>query len=119
MARRVDERDEGAERVSEDDRPLDSDGVAERTHTVGARVEAPVGRVAPVGAAVSRQVEVDDLRDLGKSREVGLEVRVVEAAGPAVEQDDGGPLAHLAAVGTSFGPSTSNQRRVPSTSTCI
>ena len=45
------------------------------------------------------QVQVDDLRHVREPREVGLEVGVVEAPGPAVQQHDGGPLAHLRAVG--------------------
>ena len=45
------------------------------------------------------QIEIDHLRHLREPREVGLEVRVVEAPGPAVQQHDGGPLAHSIAVG--------------------
>jgi hypothetical protein len=47
---------------------------------------------------MSGQVQVDDLRHLGKAREVGLEVRVVEAPRAAVQEDDGRALAHLRAV---------------------
>src|SRR5271154_81888 len=43
-------------------------------------------------------VEVNDLRDLGEPREVGFEVRMVEA-GAAVQEDDGRHLAHHGAVG--------------------
>ena len=43
-------------------------------------------------------IEIDDLRYLGQPREVGLEVRMVEA-GAAVQEDDGRHLAHHGAVG--------------------
>ena len=45
------------------------------------------------------QVQVNDLRYVREPCEVRLEVGVVEAPGPAVQQHDGGPLAHLGAVG--------------------
>jgi hypothetical protein len=48
---------------------------------------------------VAAQVQVDHLRRLRKPSEVRLEVRVVEASRPAVQQDDGRPLAHRWAVG--------------------
>jgi hypothetical protein len=104
VARRVHESDHPAERVPEHDRLLDGEDVAEIAHGVGAELEAPVGRLAPLGAAVSRKVEVDNLRRAGEQREVRLEVGVVEAPGPAVEQDDRRPLLHRGAVGHERGP---------------
>jgi DNA-binding Lrp family transcriptional regulator len=98
MPNAVHERDHSAERVAEHDRTLDPEHVAEVPHGVGAELEAPLRGVAPVRPAVSRKVEVNDLRDLGEPREVGLEVRVVETAGPAVQQDDGRPFAHRRAL---------------------
>src|SRR4029450_8124374 len=61
-ARRVDHGNEPAERVAQDDRPSNADGVAEGTHVVGAHLEAPGRRIAPLRTAVTAQVEVDDLR---------------------------------------------------------
>jgi hypothetical protein len=84
--------------VAEHDRTLDPERVAEVTNGVGAELEAPLRGIAPVRAAVSREVEVDDLRDVREPREVGLEVRVVEAAGAAVQQDDSRLLTHRRAL---------------------
>jgi hypothetical protein len=56
-------------------------------------------RIAPVRAAVAGKVEVDDLRDVRQPVEVRLEVGVVEAPRPAVQQDDGRSLAELRPVG--------------------
>jgi hypothetical protein len=79
-------------------------GVAKAADGVAAELEAPARRIAPLGAAVSRQIEIDDLRHLRESGEVGLEVGVVEASGPAVQQHDGRPVAHRRAFGHESGP---------------
>ena len=99
VARRIEHGDEAAEGVSVHDRPVNGERVAEGADVVCARLEAPRTGVAPLGAAVAAQVQVDHLRRLRKPSEVRLEVRVVEASRPAVQQDDGGPLAHRGAVG--------------------
>ena len=59
---RVDLGDEAAQGVSVDDRPADTERVAEVADTVGTRLEAPALRIAPVGTAVTGQVQVNDLR---------------------------------------------------------
>jgi hypothetical protein len=48
---------------------------------------------------VSAQVQVDNLRLSRQAGKVGLEVGVVVALGPAVQQHHGGPLRHLRAAG--------------------
>jgi hypothetical protein len=58
----VGQRDHRTERVPVDHRADDPDRIAEVADGVGARLETPLFGLAPVGAAVSRQVEVDDLR---------------------------------------------------------
>lgn len=98
VPRPVQEDDRAAQRVAEDDRPRDADRVAEGAHVVGARLEAPPRGVAPVGAAVPAQIEVDDLRVVGEPGEGGLEVRVVVGSGPPVNQHHGRPLPHRDAV---------------------
>ena len=105
--------------MSEDDRLGDSDRVAERADVVRAYVEVPLGWVAPSGSAVPAQVEVHDLSMLGESGEVGLEVRVVKAAGAAMDEDDRRQPPHVRAIGTSADPSTSNHSRVPLASAYI
>ena len=99
VAYRVDHGDEAAQGVPVDDRPADTERVAEVADSVGTRLEAPARRVAPLGTAMTGQVQVNDLRYFRQPCEVGLEVGVVEAPGPAVQQHDGGPLSHLRAVG--------------------
>ena len=99
VAYRVDHGDEAAQGVPVDDRPADTERVAEVADTVGTRLEAPARRVAPLGTAMTGQVQVNDLRYVREPCEVRLEVGVVEAPGPAVQQHDGGPLSHLGAVG--------------------
>ena len=99
VARRVDHRDEAAKGVSVDDRPNDPEGVAERTDVVGAHLEPPGRRVAPLGPPMSAQIQVDHLGRLREPSEFGLEVGVVETPGTAMQQHDGGPLAHHGAVG--------------------
>ena len=89
VPRRVEHRHEAAERVPVDDRSDDAERVAEGADVVGARLEAPVPRVAPVGTAVAAQIEVHDLCRLREPVEVGLEVRVVEAPRAAVEEHHG------------------------------
>src|ERR671924_443990 len=85
--------------MSVDDGPGDTEGVAEIADTVGAHLEAPRRGVAPLRPAVPGEVEIDDLRDLGEPREIGLEVRVVEAARAAVQEDDRRPLVHASTSG--------------------
>jgi hypothetical protein len=85
--------------VPVDDRLADAEGVAKVADGVAAELEAPARRIAPLGAAVSRQIEIDDLRHLRESGEVGREVRVIEAPGPTVQQHDGGSLAHRRPLG--------------------
>jgi hypothetical protein len=98
VTRGVEHRHEAAEGVPVHDRARDPDCVTEVSDCVGTELEAPRRRVAPVGTPVSGQVEVDDLRDFREPGEGGLEVGVVEAPGPAVQEHDGGPLAHLRAL---------------------
>ena len=95
----VREGDEPAHRMAQDDRPRDPERVAERADIVGAHLEGPVRGIVAARPTVVAQVEVDDLGELGQPRRVRLEVGVVVAARPAVETDDGRPLAHPRAVG--------------------
>ena len=60
--------------------------------------QIPFRLIAAIAAPVAAMVEIDDLRDLREPREVGLEVRMVEAR-PAMQQDHRRHLAHLRAVG--------------------
>src|SRR5260221_1155076 len=96
MARTIEQDDRGTQRVPEDDRPGDPDGVAEAVDVIRAGLEAPRTRVAPVRSAMPAQVEVDDLGVLRKRGECGLEVGVVVDARAAVYQQDGRPLSHVA-----------------------
>src|SRR4029453_7183745 len=99
VARPVDHGNEPAQRVAQDDRPSNADGVAEGTHVVGAHLEAPGRRIAPLRTAVAAQVEVDDLRYLRQASEVRLQIRVVETPQAPVPQDGGGALSHRPARG--------------------
>ena len=103
VACRVHQSNHPAERMPEHDRLLDGEDLAEIAHGVGAELEAPVRRLAPLRPAVSQKVEVDDLRHAREQREVRFEVGVVEAPGPAVEQDDRRTLLHCSAVGHEHG----------------
>ena len=68
-------------------RPADyPDGIAERADVVGAHLEPPGRRVAPLRAAMSAQIQVDHLCRLRQPSELGLEVGVVEASGSAMQQ---------------------------------
>ena len=98
VADRVDH-DEAAQRVPVENRPGDTERVAEVVDTVGARLEAPARRVAPFGTAMTGQVQINDLRYVREPCEVRLEIGVIKAPGPAVQQQDGGSLAHVWAVG--------------------
>ena len=98
MARRVRHRDHPAERVAQYDRALDFQRVAERAQVVAPLRQIPFLGIAAIAAAVPAMIEIDDLRYLGQPREVGLEVRMVEA-GAAVQEDDRRHLAHHGAVG--------------------
>ena len=120
MTGAVQHRDEATHRVAQDDRPGDADGVAECPHVVRAGFEGPRVRVVPGRAAMVPQVQVDHLRDGREPAEVGLEVRVVVSA--RVRHGRARPSGGHASIGpfgTSAAPSTSNQSRVPFTSTCI
>jgi hypothetical protein len=119
MAGTVDHGDITVQGVPVDDGPSDTEGVTKRTDIVAIHLEAPCRRVAPLRPAVSAQVQVDHLRCLRQPAEVGLEVGVVVAPGPAVQEHDGGRSSIAGPSGTSAGPSTSNQSRVPFTSTCM
>ncbi|MGB8414611.1 MAG: hypothetical protein WCE23_17490 [Candidatus Binatus sp.] len=99
MARSVRHRNHAAERYAHHDRPLDLQRLAKRAHVVTPLRQIPFRAIAAIAAAVAAMVEIDDLRDLRHRREVGLEVRMIEA-GAAVQQDDRRRLAHLGAVGT-------------------
>ncbi len=98
MPRAVEKDDPAAHRVAEDDRPYDSDRVAERADVVSAELVAPVLRISPLRPTMTAQVEVDHLRHIREACEVGLEVGVVVAPGPAVDEDDGRSLSHLVPV---------------------
>ena len=98
MTRRIRHRDHPAERDAEHDRALDLQRLAKRAHIVAPLREIPFRRIAVIAAAVPAMVEIDDLRSLREPREVGLEVRMVEARA-AMQQDDRRHLAHLRAVG--------------------
>ena len=87
------------ERDAHHDRALDLQRLAKRAHVVAPLREIPFRPIAAIAAAVAPMVEIYDLRDLRQSREVGLEVRMIEA-GPAVQQNDGRHLTHRRAVGT-------------------
>ena len=84
--------------MAEDDRPLDPERVAERADVVGACLEGPRGGIAPRRTTVAAQVEVDDLHPRREPGEPGLEVRVVEAARPTVDQDQRRPFDHRSAA---------------------
>ncbi len=98
MTRRVRHRDHPAERQAEHDRALDLQRLAKRAHVVAPLREIPFRRIAAIAAPVAAMVEIHDLRGLREPREVGLEVRMVEARA-AVQQDNRRHLAHLRAVG--------------------
>ena len=90
---------EAAHRMTEDDWPLDAEGVAERVDIVGAELEAPVRRVVSGRAAMVTEVEIDDLELVGQPAEIRLEIGMVVAAGSAVDEDERRSLAHVVAVG--------------------
>ena len=52
----------------------------------------------PSRSGRARQVQIDDLCDGGEPSEVGLEVQMVEAPRPAVQEDERAPLTHPRAV---------------------
>ena len=95
----VEHRHEPAHRMTEHDRPDDAERIAEGTQVVGAEFEGPVGCVAPGRSPMTAEVEVDDLGDVTQRSEVGLEVRVVVRARPAVDEDDGRSRPHRRAGG--------------------
>ena len=98
MTRRIRYRHHPAEREAEHDRMLDFQRLAKRAHVVAPLREIPFRRIAVIAAPVAAMVEVHDLRSLREPREVGLEVRMVEARA-TVQQDYRRHLAHLRAVG--------------------
>ena len=74
MAGAVEQDDRGAHRVPEHDGFPDPERVAKGSHVVRARFEAERRYVAPIRPAVPSEIEVDNLRTLGKRSEVRLEV---------------------------------------------
>src|SRR4051812_24287899 len=97
-------RDEATKRRAEHDRLLDAEGVAQVHHVVGPRVEVPLGRIVTVAAALPAVVVEQQLGDVTQLRQRRrLEHRVVGAR-TAVEEDDGGALAHRRSVGDETGP---------------
>jgi hypothetical protein len=99
MAGAVEQHDRCAHRVSEDDRPLYPERLAEDADVVRAGLEAPRGCVAPLRSPVSTQIEVDNLGMLREPSEVRLEVRVVVDPGATVNQHHRRSLPQLAPVG--------------------
>ena len=120
MARRINQSDDPAERMPEA-RPA---ARWRGRHRNRARRPAQSSKLQSEGSPHSDRPcpgrsRVDDLRRAGEPREVGLEVGVVEASGPPWSRMTVGRSCIVAPSGTSAGPSTSNHRRLPFTSTCI
>jgi hypothetical protein len=102
VARQVTLRDEAAEALAEHDGFLDAESFAELHHVVGEGVQRPLGRGAPVAAAVAAVVDIDDLRHVGQAAEQRLEAAVVVARA-AMQQHERGLLTQLRAVGHEAG----------------
>src|SRR6266852_5903206 len=98
MAGRVRKRDESSKRPSQHYRLFDFEGVAETVNVVAPGFQIQSVGSTPIAAAIAAMVQVNELRDLGQHRKVGLENRMIEARA-AMEQDNSGHLAHSRTVG--------------------
>ena len=114
MARRDRERDDAAERLSEDHRPLELERVAELDDVRHPAVEVPLRRIVAVAPPLAAMVEQDELRDVGQRRERVRQPGVVEARGRRGGAAASAARASSGPSGTSFVPITSKKIRVPS-----
>ena len=103
VASSVQEHARAAQRMSKHDRVRDAHRVAEHPDVIGATLEGPRRRIAPLAAPVPAQVQVHNLGDGGELIERRLEVRMVEGARTAVHQHYGGPHPHVTAAGHQAG----------------
>ena len=96
--------------LTQHDRAIDLQGIAERAHVVGPLFGGPGLRRPGIATTAATQVHVDDLGDVAQRGEDRLEASVVGSTGRAVQEDQRRFFAHAGPSGTSFAPSTSKKR---------
>ena len=82
----------GAQRVTEDEGPLDSQTIESASQKVGLRSRRPLSTVRTVAVAHTRPVERDDPMTFGRAVENATVRKILGGDDVAVQQDDGRPF---------------------------